>query len=116
MKKYLVMCLAIVALLVTGCPQNQYTVELKPHGKVMERKVLFYRQDGTDTNGVPKYQGFDTNELAAITAAYPPGAVTNEGDQHFATGEFGTAMPVDVGSAGSYTNQATSLGSAGFYV
>ena len=116
MKKHLVLCLAIVALLVTGCPQNQYTVELKPHGKVMERKVLFYRQDGTDTNGVPKYQGFDTNELAAITAAYPPGAVTNEGDQHFATGEFGTAMPVDVGSAGSYTNQATSLGSAGFYV
>jgi hypothetical protein len=116
MKKYLVLCLAIVALLVTGCPHNEYTVELKPRGKVMERKLLFYRDDGKDTNGVQKYQDFPTNELAAITGVYPPGAVTNEGDRHFVAGEFGEAMPMDVGGAGSYTNQATSLGSAGFYV
>src|SRR5882762_8386146 len=116
MKKHLVLCLAIEALLVTGCPRNEYTVELKPRGKVMERKLMFYRADGTDTNGVPKYQSFPTNELAAITGAYPLGAVTNEGERYIATGEFGTAMPVDVGGAGSYTNQATSLGSAGFYV
>lgn len=116
MKKYLVLFLAIVALLVTGCPQNKYTVELKPHGKVMERKLLFYRADQPDTNGVLKYESFPTNELAAITGVYPPGAVTNDGERHFAMGEFGGAMPGDIGGAGSYTNQDTSLGSAGFYV
>jgi hypothetical protein len=116
MKKYLVLCLAIVGLLVTGCPQNQYMVELKPHGKTIERKLSFYRTDGKDTNGVPKYQSFPTNELEAITGVYPTGAVTNDGEGHSAAGEFGTAMPVDVGGAGSYTNLATSLGSAGFYL
>src|SRR5882724_10011019 len=116
MKKNLVLCLAIVALLVTGCPQNKYTVELKPRGKVMERKLVFYRADGTDTNGVPKYEDFPTNDLATITGAYPPGAVTNEGKQYVAKGEYGEAMPTDIGGAGSYTNQDTSLGSAGFYV
>src|SRR5882724_10081227 len=116
MKKYLVLCLAIVALLVTGCPRNEYTVKLKPRGKVMERKLLFYCADGTDTNGVPKYQDFSTNELAAIAKEYPAGSVTQDGERHFAAGEFAGEMPDEVGGAGSYTNQDTSLGSAGFYL
>ncbi len=116
MKKYPVLCLAIVALLVTGCPQKNYTVELKPRGKVMERKLIFYRQDGTDTNGVPNYQDFPTNELAAIAKEYPAGGVTQDGKRYIAAGEFAETMPDEVGGAGSYTNQATSLGSAGFYV
>src|SRR3989442_15157566 len=70
--KYLVFCLAAMGLLVTGCPRNQYIVELTPRGKVVERKLTFYREDGTDTNGVPHYQRFPQDELAAIRKLYPP--------------------------------------------
>src|ERR1017187_10549080 len=77
MKKYPLFCLATLAALVTGCPHNEYVVELTPHSNVIERKLVFYREDGTDTNGVPNYQSFPSNELAAITGLYPPGGTTH---------------------------------------
>src|SRR5215471_15782715 len=80
--------LAALALLAAGCPQNEYTLELTPRGKVIERKLIFYRADGTGTNGAPNYQSFPSNELAAITDLYPSGGVTYEGDRHIARGEF----------------------------
>jgi hypothetical protein len=116
MNKLSLMCLAALAALVTGCPHNEYVVELVPHGNVIERKLVFFRADGVDTNGVPNYQSFPSNELAAISALYPPGSVTRDGERHVAKGEFAGAMPGDVGGAGLYKNLTTSLGSAGFYV
>ena len=116
MNKLSLACLAALAALVTGCPQNDYTVELTPRGKVIERKLIFYRADGKDTNGVPKYVGFPSNELAAITALYPPGAVKRDGDPYSAKGGFAGGMPGDIGGAGNYQHFTTSLGSAGFYV
>ena len=116
MKTQTLFCLAALTVLVTGCPHNDYTVELTPHKKVIERKVVFYRADGTDTNGVPKYESFPSNELASITALYPSGKVTREGDCHFARGEFSGALPEDVGGAGSYNQITTSLGAAAFYL
>src|SRR5258708_3735656 len=107
--------LAALTALVTGCPHNDYTLELTPRGHVLERTLAFYRADGTDSNGVPKYEGFPSNELAAISALYPSGGVTQKGERHFAIGQFSGAMPGDVGGAGAYTNYTTSLGSAGFY-
>jgi hypothetical protein len=116
MKKLALPGLAALALLVTGCPHNDYSVELTPRGKVIERKLTFYRADGTDTNGVPNYQRFPSNELAAITALYPPGRVTRGGEKHIAQAEFAGAMPQDIGGAGSYRHFVTSLGSGGFYL
>ena len=116
MKTLSLACLAAVSVLVTGCPHNDYTVELTPREKTIERRLVFYRADGTDTNGVPKYESFPSNELAAITALYPPGNVTREGERHFATGEFSGALPKDVGGAGAYNYLSTSLGNAAFYV
>ena len=108
--------LAVLAVLVMGCPHNDYTVELTPRGKVIERKLDFYRADGADTNGVPNYQSFPSNELAAVTALYPAGKITHEGERHFASGEFSGNMPNDVGGSGSYNYLTTSLGAAAFYV
>ena len=116
MKKLMLPGLAVLAALVTGCPHNDYTVELTPRGNVIERKLTFYRADGTNINGVPNYQSFPSNELAAITALYPPGHVTREGEKHIAQAEFAGALPPDVGGAGSYKQFVTSLGSAGFYL
>jgi hypothetical protein len=106
-----------MALVVTGCPHNQYIVELKPRGNSIERTLVFYREDGTDANtGATNYKAFDEAELAAITSVYPAHGLTNDGLRYTAKGEFTRALPGDIGGAGSYTNLTTSLGGAGFYV
>jgi hypothetical protein len=99
----------------TGCPHNDYTVELRPKGVVIERTLTFYRVDGVDSNGVPNYQEFPTDELAAITREFPAGAVKQDGQRFVAKGEFTGALPNDVGGFGTYTNFSSSLGEAGFY-
>ncbi len=116
MQKISFVCLAALTVLVTGCPHNDYTIELTPRGQAVERRLDFYRADGADSNGVPKYESFPTNELAAITALYPAGAVTHQGERHSASGEFSGALPGDVGGAGEYHFYSSSLGDSGFYV
>ena len=114
--KCLPFALVVMALVVTGCPHNQYFVELKPQGDTLERTLVFYREDGVNTNtGVPNYQSFDAAELAAITALYPAHGVTNDGQRYVARGEFTNALPCDVGGAGIFTHLTNSLGEADFY-
>jgi hypothetical protein len=108
---------AALCALLSGCPANDYTVELQPRAEGgVERTLTFYRADGTDSHGDPSYQEFPTNELAAITRLYPAGSVTANGWRYTANGTFAGPLPSDVGGAGSYTNVATSLGEAGLYV
>jgi hypothetical protein len=111
--------LALLALVVTGCPRKEYIVQLQPQGPVLERTLVFYCADGANSNGVPNYDRFDTNELTAIAALYPAQGpalnLTNGDGRHQVRGEFTNALPADVGGAGAYTRLATSLGAAGFY-
>lgn len=117
-KSSYVLCLLLPMLLLTGCPETRYTVDLTPNGNVIERKLVFYRMDGTSTNGVPNYRGFDPGELARLGRLYPPNSLVadNKADIYTLAGEFETSMPNDVGGSGSYTNISTSLGSAGCYI
>jgi hypothetical protein len=115
-QSWLIAFLASCCALLTGCPHNDYMVELKPTGNAVERTLTFCRADGVDSNGVPNYLEFSTNELATISQLYPPNAVKPEGKRFVATGIFSGALPKDVGGAGSYTNLTTSLGEAVFYV
>lgn len=108
--------MAVMAFVVTGCPHNDYTVQLKPQGSVIERTLVFYCADGADSKNIPKYQSFNGSELAAITALYPTNALTTNGGRYRVQGKFTNEMPHDVGGAGFYTNLVTSLGEAGFYV
>ena len=108
-------CSAVMTLLITGCPHNQYIVELTPRGPLMERKLTFYREDGTGTNGLPNYQFFPRDELAWIGRLYPRGVLTREGERRTVVGRFAGAMPADVGGAGSYLNLSSSLGNAAVY-
>ena len=105
-----------MAFVVTGCPHNQYLVELKPQGDVIQRTLTFYCEDGANTNtGAPNYQPFGAAELAAITALYPPQGLTNNGLRYVARGKFTNKLPADVGGAGAYTHLTNNLGEAGFY-
>lgn len=116
MRLYLPLALAAFALLVTGCPHNEYIVQLKPQGDSLERALVFYCADGMNTNtGTPNYRNFDAAELDAITGLYPAGGVTHEGLRYTARGGFTNQLPSDVGGAGAYIHTATSLGEAGFY-
>jgi hypothetical protein len=108
--------LALLCALLTGCPHNDYTVELKPKTNGVERTLIFYRADGNSSTGVVNYQPFPSNELAAITRVYPLEAVKPEGQRYLARGEFAGPLPNDVGGVGSYTNLVTSLGNTGFYM
>jgi hypothetical protein len=113
---WLIVFLASCCVVLTGCPHNDYTVELKPTGNAVERALTFYRADGMDSNGIPNYLEFSTNELASISRLYPANAVKSDGKRFVATGIFSGELPKDVGGAGSYRNLTTSLGEAGFYL
>jgi hypothetical protein len=115
MNKCLPVCLGLLAALVTGCPRNQYVVELTPHGDALERRLVFYRENGKDTNGVTICQDFPEDQLAAIKKVYPQGGVKADGQRHIAQGQFVGAMPNDVGGAGGWTNLATTMGNAALY-
>jgi hypothetical protein len=113
----LLLTIAALTVLVTGCPHDEYTVDLQPHGNAIERTLTFFRVDGMSSNDTPNYQPFDTNQLLTITALYPPDAVT-ESSNHWnwtARGTFAGRMPSDIGGAGTYSNYTTSLGSASIY-
>ncbi|MFO1488197.1 MAG: hypothetical protein U1F65_06955 [Verrucomicrobiota bacterium] len=114
MKLPSLLCLGALALLVTGCPHNDYTVELTPRQQAIERKLVFFRADGMNTNGMPNYQSFPSNELASISALYQ-NQVTKDGKRHLAHGEFTENLPADIGGKGSYHWFSNSLGSAGIY-
>ncbi len=111
----LLITLAALTILVTGCPHDEYSVDLQPHGNSLERTLTFFCADGTSSNGMPNYVSFDTNQLQSITALYPPGAVTATSNRFTARGTFASRMPSDIGGAGSYSNYTTSLGSASLY-
>jgi hypothetical protein len=116
LSKGLLVMLAALAFLVTGCPHNDYTVQLTPRGPAIERTLTFFCADGTNRyNGGPHYQSFDPAELAAITALYPANGLTHGRGIYKARGEFTNAMPGDVGGTGTYTDLVTSLGEAGIY-
>lgn len=112
---WLISILVALCPLLTGCPHNDYTVELRPESRGVERTLTFYRADGSRSNGVPNYQDFPSNELAVITRVYPADAVTRVGQRYVAKGDFTGLLPGDIGGAGSFANFTTDLGDAGFY-
>jgi len=99
--RYLPVALAALALVVTGCPHNEYIVELKPQGATIQRTLT--------------YSTGDTNELSAIAALYPAPGSTNANGGLVIQGVFSNALPADVGGAGGYTYLPTNLGAAAFY-
>ena len=109
--------LVMLCALLTGCPADDYTVEMQPvAGGGVERTLTFYRADGNDSKENPNYQDFPSNELAAITSLYPEGSTKVDGKRYTASGIFSGALPADVGGSGSYTNFVTSLGESGVYL
>lgn len=105
--------LLLIAAFCSGCPRNQYVIELNPAGSELQRKLTCWREDGVDNDGRPKYVEFPKDELSALKDLF--GSEESDGKTHRFSGRFGTA-PNDIGGRGSYTVYETSLGTACVYV
>src|SRR5206468_11390258 len=88
MRRCLLVFLGIMAALTTGCPRNEYVVEMKPLGVKLERKLTVWREDGKETNGEPKYLEFPKEELALLKAQFPKHESAHESKQHNFVGQF----------------------------
>jgi hypothetical protein len=109
--------LITAAFFLTGCPRNQYIVELTPRGPGVERTLTFYRADGIDTNtGAPNYVAFPDHEMSLITSQYTAAGRTNQGLRYSFHGVFTNQLPNDVGGTGQYAGYSNSLGQAGLYL
>jgi hypothetical protein len=101
-------------VLTTGCPRNEYVVDLQPQGEKIQRTLQCRRVDsGTpETNLVE----FPADELKRLQAAYPRHRFDAASKYHVLDGTFSATLPKDVGGAGEYRHFRTSLGSLSTYL
>ena len=110
------LALALLAVIVTGCPRNDYIVQLQPEGDRIRRTLTFYCADGVDAKtGQPNYRSMGSNEPAGIFAVYPAPLLSTNGQRYTVQGDFTNILPADIGGAGVYGHYATGLGEADFY-
>ncbi|MEI7729022.1 MAG: hypothetical protein WCO56_05605 [Verrucomicrobiota bacterium] len=108
------LALTSLLLLTTGCPHEEYTVELQPQGELIQRMLSCRRvdNDGNDTKTVE----FPADELNRLKAIFPNYRYDAGKDWHVFDGVFSDQLPNDVGGAGQYRHFHTSLGSFSTYL
>ncbi len=116
MKRKYLLLLPLLAAFLTGCPRNQYVIEMKPDGDGLTRTLTCWREDGQDTNGNPAFVDFPEEERIAIASRYPEGAHKKEGPKHTFVAKLHGETPDDVGGRGTYSVYPSSLGVAFVYV
>jgi hypothetical protein len=103
-----VCCLALIAVAFAGCIENEYSIELVPTGKMLDRKVTV-RRHGGNADFVSER---DVQRLAKEYQVARP----EPAKEHVFRGTFSGQMPSDVGGQGTFTRWETSLGSVDVYV
>lgn len=102
--------LALLFIVLAGCEDNHYDVELTPDGDGLRRQLQVRRMDGNDEKPFPK------EELQAIAKVYGvPTPEKNINIPPFAA-RFVDRMPQDVGGAGWYLTLPSPLGTTSGYV
>ncbi|MFT5467743.1 MAG: hypothetical protein ACI8UO_002850 [Verrucomicrobiales bacterium] len=102
------------SLLLTACPHNEYTVIIKPDGDGLNRTLQCQRSE-VDENGKRKVLEFPEDELGALEALYTNHEVDQETQLHTFRGRVATSTPSDVGGAGYFFREETSMGSVSTY-
>ena len=115
MKRPLLISLAFSSLLVTGCPRNQYIVEMTPSGDGLERTLTCWREDRAVNKTNVNYLDFPATNLASLTKLYPNHQYEPQEQRHTFRGKFIGTTPSDVGGVGSFTRFVTSLGTVSIY-
>ncbi|MEX0641775.1 MAG: hypothetical protein WD468_03695 [Pirellulales bacterium] len=110
-----VVCALLAAALFAGCSRNEYVVELKPTGDVIERRLTGWHLQGSGERDDQIGQ-LGADELARLARLYEKRASgLNEKKQTF-VGRFREKLPQDIGGDGTYTFWDTPLGSMAAYV
>jgi hypothetical protein len=104
----------LIVVFATGCPRNQYIIEMTPARDSIERKLTCWREDGGDTNGIPNFVEFPREDLLALKTLFNQHEII--GRKHQFSSRFTGTLPDDVGGRGSYTTFETSLGTSFVYV
>lgn len=100
--------------LLTGCPHNEYVIELRATATGLQRELTCSRQD-TGTNGAIEYREFPADELAQISRCYAQ-AGSASSNIHSFSGVFSGGMPADLDGWGKFSCLTSSLGQAFFYL
>jgi hypothetical protein len=98
-----------------GCEYNQYELELRPNGSVIERQLTCWRIRDKGNNEY-ELTKFSPEELSEIAKHYPERLTTPAAAKHGFRGKFENTMPGDIGGAGSYTYLTSPLGTTASYV
>jgi hypothetical protein len=97
MTKHSYLKFIILLLIITGCEEYKYSIDMKPGNRGIERKL-------TVSDNLPE------DKRAAIAKLYE-----KQIDHNTFLGRFDTNLPDDVGGAGFYTTFNTDMGQAVFY-
>ena len=100
--------LTLLAVLLSGCIQNEYGIELAPAGDSLERKLTSKLSNHESAVAVDD----EVKRLAREYHVAPPARDTTYRFQ----GRFAGKMPSDVGGSGIFTRWNTPLGSTLVYV
>jgi len=98
------LAVALLSVLVPGCEQDRYTIEMRAAGHSLERRFVWSRE------------GVIPDEEAAAVAKLYKERVKVAGDAQGFFGIFSGSTPSDVGGAGSYMHFESTVGTASIYV
>lgn len=104
----------LALLLLGGCTQQVYELEIMPDGDFIERKLTVYSQT-TGADGEERISPLSSQERKRIHAFYDSQNDLIEGDKHTFVGRFRGQMPADIGGSGSYVRWQSPLGAAYYY-
>ena len=103
----------LFVVLLGGCVNNSYEVELTPRGPSVERKLVFERQ--RTHNGNQAVEAPEPDELPRLAGAYQVAVPERDKRRYEFRGEFRGRIPDDLGNVGSLTHWHTQFGSATVY-
>ena len=98
MKARLHLTILLCFIVLAGCQQNVYELELTPDGEQLHRKLVCYRVDHRSDAMVV----FPDKELERIRAVYPEGPTSPTKLKHTFESLFERNTPQDIGGAGYY--------------
>jgi hypothetical protein len=109
MMKKCFLAVVLCGVLTVGCEKNKYRLVLTPKGDVMQRELTCWREDNDKKTPYPQ------EELDRIAKAYGVKAPKAGANEYTFTGTFTNNMPDDIGGAGWYLHETTSLGESFIY-
>ena len=105
--------LAVVAVVLPGCTQTAYELELTPKEDGVHRKLAVHR---TTTGEESQTSVAAKDELAVLARVYRTDVPAPQDDRHLFEGDFAEKMPADIGGAGWHGQLKSPMGATRCYV